>query len=236
MPMKPHPGTEKQIRKGFHEIIPGLGAFCIAPGHEDEQIPALKRFLQDVFVHFMNRNSQREKVAIAEHDIYSSELEPFYEMFPEPYGNSVFPDSVRVLLGCYKSPEHLEWILKQGKYNIRCGGKREGAVELQDAFLNVKYLLLYDLEDQSVKHVMKMTKPRPVVVTDSLLAEMGYPNPTPGQMYILYDVSEEAVEPELIDRPWAIKPFVQDKNGTPQTVLYTNLFDDTEWSGKGIAF
>ena len=220
-----YPGTEKKIRKGFHEIIPGLGAFCIAPGHEDEQIPALKRFLRDVFVHFMDRNSQREKVAIAEHDIYSSEPEPFYEMFPEPYGNSMFPDSVRVLLGCYKSHEHLDWILKTGKYNIRCGGNREGAVELEDTFINVKYLLLYDMEDCSVKYILKMTKVHPVVVTDTMLAAMDYPEPTPGQLYMLYDVSMDAVEPELLDRPWFIESLIKEKNGAPQTVLYTNLFD-----------
>lgn len=219
-----YPGTEKKIRKGFHEIIPGLGAFCIAPGREDEQLPALKRFLRDIVTHFMDRTSQREKVAVAEHEIYSSEPEPFYEMFPEPYGNPVFADAVTVLVGCYKSEEHLQWILDNGKYNIRCGGGREGAVELTDSLINAQYLLLYDLTDLSVKHVMKMTKKHPVVLPDKMLEEMGYPAPTPGQMYMLYDVSEEMVEPELVDRPWYIEPFVKGKNGAPQTVIYTNLF------------
>ena len=220
-----YPGTEKKIRKGFHEIIPGLGAFCIAPGHEDEQIPALKRFLRKIVDHFMDRTSQREKVAVAEHEIHSTPPNPFYEMFPEPYGNSVFPDSVRVLLGCYKNQEHLEWILKTGKYNIRCGGNRDGAVELEDTFINFKYLLLYDMADYSVKYILKMTKAHPVVITDTMLAAMDYPEPTPGQLYMLYDVSKEAVEPELLDRPWFIESFVKGKNGAPQTVLYTNLFD-----------
>jgi len=219
-----YPGTEKKIRKGFHEIIPGLGAFCIAPGREDEQLPALRRFLQDIVTHFMDRTSQREKVAVAEHEIYSSKPDPFYEMFPEPYGNPVFADAVTVLVGCYKSEEHLQWILDNGKYNIRCGGDREGAVELTDSFINAQYLLLYDLTDLSVKHIMKMTKKHPVVLSDKLLEEMGYPAPTPGQMYMLYDVSEEMVEPELVDRPWYIEPFVNGKDGAPQTVTYTNLF------------
>lgn len=220
-----YPGTEKKIRKGFHEIIPGLGAFCIAPGREDEQLPALRRFLQDIVTHFMDRTSQREKVAVAEHEIYSSEPDPFYEMFPEPYGNPVFADAVTVLVGCYKSEEHLKWILDNGKYNIRCGGAREGAVELTDSFINAQYLLLYDLTDLSVKHIMKMTKKHPVVLSDKMLEEMDYPAPAPGQMYMLYDVSEEMVEPELIDRPWYIDPIVEGKNGAPQTVIYTNLFD-----------
>lgn len=72
---------------------------------------------------------------------------------------------------------------------------------------------------------MKMTKKHPVVLSDKMLEEMGYPAPTPGQMYMLYDVSEEMVEPELIDRPWYIDPIVEGKNGAPQTVVYTNLFD-----------
>ena len=219
-----YPGTEKKIRKGFHEIIPGLGAFCIAPGHEDEQIPALKRFLRDVFIHFMDRNSQREKVAIAEHDIYSSEPEPFYEMFPEPYGNSVFADAVSVLVGCYKNDEHLHWILEKGKYNIRLGGEREGAIELKDSYLKARYLLLYNLDDFSDLRIMKIIKEHPTIANDTAMEEMGYPKPTPNQMYMVYDVSIDAVEPELYGRPWTIEPFVKEKNGAPIIVTYTNLF------------
>ena len=221
-----YPGTEKKIRKGFHEIIPGLGAFCIAPGHEDEQIPALKRFLRDVFIHFMDRNSQREKVAIAEHDIYSSEPEPFYEMFPEPYGNSVFADTVAVLVGCYKSKEHLQWILEKGKYNIRFGGEREGAIELKESYLKARYLLLYNPDDFSDLRIMKIIKDNPTIINEKAMAEMGYPDPTPNQMYMVYDVSVDAVEPELYNRPWTIEPFVKDKNGAPIIVTYTNLFPE----------
>ena len=221
-----YPGTEKKIRKGFHEIIPGLGAFCIAPGHEDEQIPALKRFLRDVFIHFMDRNSQREKVAIAEHDIYSSEPEPFYEMFPEPYGNSVFADAVAVLVGCYKSKVHLQWILEKGKYNIRFGGEREGAIELKESYLRARYLLLYDPDDFSDLRIMKIIKDNPTIINEKAMAEMGYPDPTPNQMYMVYDVSIDAVEPELYNRPWTIEPFVKDKNGAPIIVTYTNLFPE----------
>ena len=221
-----YPGTVPRIKKGFHEIIPGLGAFCIAPGHEDKQIPALKRFLQEVFVHFMNRNSQREKVAIAEHEIYSSEPEPFYEMFPEPYGNSVFADAVAVLVGCYKSKEHLQWILEKGKYNIRFGGEREGAIELKESYLRARYLLLYNPDDFCDLRIMKIIKDNPTIINEKAMAEMGYPDPTPNQMYMVYDVSVDAVEPELYNRPWTIEPFVKDKNGAPIIVTYTNLFPE----------
>ena len=219
-----YPGTEPKIKKGFHEIIPGLGAFCISPGHEEEQIPALKRFLREVLKHFLDRNSQREKMAVLKHEIYSSPLDPFYEVFPEPYGDPVFPDSVKVLIGCYKSQKHLDWILKMGKYNIRCEGQRKGAVKLEDAFINAKYLLLYDLKDYTIKHILKMTKAHPVIVSDKKLSEMDYPEPHAEQLYMLYDVSEKTVEPELKDRPWYIEPFISGKKGAPCIVTYTNLF------------
>ena len=221
-----YPGTEKKIRKGFHEIIPGLGAFCIAPGREDEQLPALRRFLQDIVTHFMDRTSQREKVAVAEHEIYSSEPDPFYEMFPEPYGNSVFADAVAVLVGCYKSKEHLQWILEKGKYNIRFGGEREGAIELKESYLKARYLLLYNPDDFSDLRIMKIIKDNPTIINEKAMAEMGYPDPTPNQMYMVYDVSVDAVEPELYNRPWTIEPFVKDKNGAPIIVTYTNLFPE----------
>ena len=219
-----YPGTEKKIRRGFHEIIPGLGAFCIAPGHEDEQVPALKRFLREIVDHFMDRTSQREKIAVVEHEIHSTPPEPFYEMFPEPYGNPIFADAVIVLLGCFKSEEHLQWILENGKYNIRFGGERKGAIELKEPYLNVRYLLLYNMDDLSDIRILKMTKPHPSIVTDKVMAEMDYPNPTPDQMYMVYDVSVDAVEPELKDRPWFIDTLVKDAKGAPVIVTYTNLF------------
>ena len=57
-----------------------------------------------------------------------------------------------------------------------------------------------------------------------IMAEMDYPNPTPDQMYMVYDVSVDAVEPELYDRPWFIDSLVKDANGAPVIVTYTNLF------------
>ncbi len=147
-------------------------------------------------------------------------------MFPEPYGNPVFADDVLVLLGCYKSDEHLQWILENGKYNIRFEGKREGAIELKESYLNVRYLLLYNMDDLDDIRILKMTKPHPSIVTDKIMAELGYPNPTPDQMYMVYDVSVDAVEPELYDRPWFIDSLVKEKKGAPQTVINTNLFDN----------
>ena len=55
---------------------------------------------------------------------------------------------------------------------------------------------------------------------------MDYPKPTFGQLYILYDISEETVEPELLHRPWYIESFVKEKTALYK-LLYTNLFGNS---------
>lgn len=50
-----YPGTENQVIHGFHEIIPGLGAFAISPKDYDKSIQAFLTFLDDVVDNFLNR-------------------------------------------------------------------------------------------------------------------------------------------------------------------------------------
>ena len=137
-----YPGTEKKMKRGFHEIIPGLGAFCIAPGHEEDQLSALRSFLLEVVGHFMDRTSQREKIAVSSHEIYETPSPGFFDAFPEPRDIESFPDATPVLVGCFKNEQHLKWIKETRKYNIRLGGPREGAVEINNPMVKAKYKLL----------------------------------------------------------------------------------------------
>lgn len=218
-----YPGTEKKMKRGFHEIIPGLGAFCIAPGHEEDQLPALKAFLQNVVTHFMDRTSQREKVAVSNHEIYEVPSEGFFNPFPEPSKIDEFPDAISVLVGCFKSPEHLEWIKTTGKYNIRLGGPREGAVKLNTPLTESKFLLLYDFETSEVEGIYKVVDDCPQIETAEALAADNYPGPTEGQLYMVFSVSQEAVEQELQDRVWDVHGLATD-NGAPVLVNFLNLF------------
>lgn len=221
-----YPGEKPTIKRGFHEIIPGLGAFCIAPGSEDEQLPALEGFLKAVAAHFMDRTSQREKVTIAEREIHSQESSKFIEQFPEPYdGVPMFPDTTPVLVGCYKSQEHLNWILSSGRYNVRLDGPREGAVSLDEKYLSVKYLLLYNFSDRTEMRLLKINGEHPSAMSSEGISALGYPAPTPGQMYLVYEVSEDKVEDELKGRPWTIEGIIN-KRGRPEVVYYTNLFEN----------
>lgn len=218
-----YPGTEKKMKRGFHEIIPGLGAFCIAPGHEEDQLPAVKSFLQEVVLHFMDRTSQREKVAVSNHQIYDTPSPEFFDAFPEPKSLSEFPDTIPVLVGCYKSAAQLEWIQSKNKYNIRLEGEREGAVKLNTPMAGAKYLLLYDKESQQVVKLYKIISDCPQIATAERMEYDGYPEPTPGQLYMVFEISSDAVEDDLKDREWSTVDYAS-ANGAPVLVNFVNLF------------
>ena len=219
-----YPGTEKKMKRGFHEIIPGLGAFCIAPGHEEDQLSALRSFLLEVVKHFMDRTSQREKIAVSSHEIYETPSPGFFDAFPEPRDIESFPDSTPVLVGCFKNEQHLKWIKETRKYNIRLGGPREGAVELNTPMVKAKYLLLYNLETRDCAGFYKIIGPCPQISTASALEAEGYPEPTPDQLYMICSISEDAVAEELKCRDWFESKFAPD-NGAPMLMNYINLFD-----------
>ena len=218
-----YPGTEKKMRSGFHEIIPGLGAFCIAPGHEEDQLPALKEFIKDVVQHFMDRTSQREKVAVSNHQIYRTVSPGFYDNFPELADIGGFPDTIPVLVGCYKNEAQLNWIRTRNKYNIRLEGDREGSVKVDTPMAGAKYLLLYNLESRTPVDIFKVTGDCPQIVTSDNMKADCYPDPSPGQLYMVFDISSEDVEDELRERDWGCLEFVPE-SGAPVLVNFVNLF------------
>lgn len=118
-----YPGDVNRKMKGFHEIIPGLGAFCIKPNSSEVDLEPLKGFIKEVVQHLFDRASQREKMAYYRHKTYVVKQESMvlHEALPEPYGDNrdLLLDDTYVLIGYHKNQEHLEWILKSGLYNTK---------------------------------------------------------------------------------------------------------------------
>ena len=52
-----YPGDKSINKKGFHEIIPGLGAFAIKPKQGDNGTAELKDFIYKIIDHFNNMNT-----------------------------------------------------------------------------------------------------------------------------------------------------------------------------------
>ena len=58
-----YPGNSAEQSTQYHEILPGLGAFSLKPGHDDAAIGsiAVRSFINDVLKHVSVQVSQHER-------------------------------------------------------------------------------------------------------------------------------------------------------------------------------
>jgi predicted component of viral defense system (DUF524 family) len=80
-----YPGATEYRQKGFHEIIPGLGAFPISPSNNGEGVEQLRSFIQEIIDHFADRASRREEVSYHtfQANRANQKRDSFYDEFPE---------------------------------------------------------------------------------------------------------------------------------------------------------
>ena len=116
-----YPGTKFQEWNGYHEILPGLGAFPLKPGNGDSGI---EEFIGKIVDHLCDRASARERHSYHTYTVHERPVEfPVPSMLPERSPDSVIrhtpPAETFVLVGWCKNEAHLDWIRKSGLYNCR---------------------------------------------------------------------------------------------------------------------
>ena len=229
-----YPGDKSLNRKGFHEIIPGLGAFPVRPSKNDSGIGELKTFILEIIEHFVNRASQRERIAFRTYDVYKNEPNKENEVneaLPETYGENrnLIPDDTFVLVGFYKK-ENLDWIMKSGLYNTRSDSKR-GFLRLSPAEAGAKYLLLHSSGETKTSHLLKITEIGPRIFSKKTLIDKGYPSEPSQDYYLVYKV-EEISDVELQNQKWDISKLAKYKQGRgsalPFSVTMTDLMKVVE--------
>ncbi len=170
-----YPGTENRVIQGYHEIVPGLGAFSIRPGHWEHDNLPVRQFLSEVKAHMLDRASEREKLSYHQYDVYSQkEHSMVMENLPEPIGEDrdFMPDETSVIVAYYKSQEQLDWIKKNHLYNVRAGTSK-GSMNLDMNLINARYILLHD--GKTVQPLCRLLKGGPKIYTRAQLVAMGYP-------------------------------------------------------------
>lgn len=218
-----YPGTVPIERKGFHEIIPGLGAFPVRPSKMDDGTKELETFIKQVIDHFINRASQREKIALKSYEVYKSvprDDDRVNEFLPEPYGvnRTLIPDETFVLVGYYKSQDQLKWIEKERKYNFRTG-TGNGSLVLDFQTVSSKYLLLHTEGDQESSKLWKIVSKGPKVYSKNDLLKLRYPSPS-HEFYLVIDL-EPVTDKELIGRNWKFKNLENYKKGNASAFPFT---------------
>jgi len=200
-----YPGSITKIKRGFHELIPGLGAFPISPSKEDNGTNALKSFLKDVVHHFLNRTSQREIISLKTYETYKNdEANQLHEALPETYGakRDLLPNETFVLVAFFDRPDQLDWIEKNSLYNARMGSTR-GSIRLSPKETGSKYILLHTHGDaKNAGRLLRLKKDGPKIFSRKDLEKKNYPNPSQ-EFYVVYEILGQA-EQEFKNFRWDI--------------------------------
>ena len=225
-----YPGTVQRRLKGFHEIIPGLGAFCLTPSNCDEELITLQVFLLKIVEHMLDRTSQRERMSYYINNVYNTPSKSVREEMPEPAGDNrdFLPDETWVVLGYVKNDKQLEWIRKTGLYNFRTG-TQNGSIRLSRNLVSSRYLLLH-AHGESIQFV-RLADEGPRVFRRSDLLRMGYP-PSDNEekkkddIYIVYRLEPNNTEPEWVQYHWQISEVTDNKgnrSAVPEPVKLSDL-------------
>jgi predicted component of viral defense system (DUF524 family) len=143
-----YPGTEEHKEfVGFHELIPGLGAFAIRPKEGENGTVELGDFIDKIISHFNNMASQQRRHS---NTIYEIHKDDSPRIVNEPMPHYIIPDETSVIVAYYKSDSHLAWIKDRMKYNGRIANAR-GAMSLTPEYIGAKYLVLHTQEKSELE-------------------------------------------------------------------------------------
>lgn len=189
-----YPGTLEHVIKGYHEVIPGLGAFALSPSGNGyaSNLPEFKAFLHDVVDNFLNRTSQREELAYRRYEVLQKRNDSLMEPLPENVGENrgFLPDETQVLVGYYKNEEHLAWILKHHLYNTRTDSRR-GSLHLDSATVSARYVLLHSKGETQTSLLYRLDGCGPRLFSAEQLVKKGY-EAAHGDFYLVFSLLGEA--------------------------------------------
>jgi hypothetical protein len=216
-----YPGSKSEKIIGFHEIIPGLGAFAISPSKQSDGTTELKIFLQEITQHFLNRASQREQLSLKTYVTFKQKPDSeVKEALPETYGSnrSLLPGETSVLIAFYKNQEHLEWILKNNLYNARTG-RSKGSLRLEASVTDASYLLLHGKGELQTGKLFKLRKGGPRIFSKEEIIELKYPDPH-HDFYLMFDIAG-AAEDEFRKYKWDISLLEKHGKGRDSALPYS---------------
>lgn len=188
--------------QGFHEILPGLGAFALKPGAGGEAVGLqhLSKFVDEVIAHVCNRATAREQSSYHRFHVYRADEagggarvgSPIPERDAAENERPVPPTEHSVLVGWCDSEQHLEWIRCAGLYNFRAGLRR-GSIRLEPAIADARHLLLHSHGSKAWPGLWRIKKRGPRIFTAEELLRNGYPSkPDPDVIYAVFDVEPDS--------------------------------------------
>ena len=170
------PGSDPELLRQYHEILPGLGAFTLRPSAAGPAggIAHIRTFIADVLDHAAAQASQHERYRYWRAEIFEDAPRTDAAKSRAVSFLNRPPADTRVLLGYVRSSVQYRWIQETGLYNLR-SDQRRGSVSLHSEQLAAEVVVLYgpELERASLWRVTGY----PQLLTRERMRELGYPHP-----------------------------------------------------------
>ncbi len=190
--------------KGFHEILPGLGAFGVAPDENGvaQGLETLSQFLDEVLLHLGNRTTAQERVSYHVAESYIVPEEPVL------YGSLVLseldelsdnqralpPSEHYVVVAWFENDAQLDWTMKTGLAVVRLGDRR-GTWRVPPEFASARHVLLHTHKSRVAVGLLALKECDPgykVFTAQDLLAK-GYPGSASGDIYAIFEVAPDPI-------------------------------------------
>ncbi len=190
--------------KGFHEILPGLGAFGVAPDENGvaQGLESLTQFLDEMLAHLGNRTTAQERVSYHVAESYKLKEEPVQ------YGSLVLaerdemsdttralpPSEHHVVVAWFEDDAQLRWTMKTGFAVVRLGDRR-GTWHVPPELASARHVLLHTHKSQVPDGLLalKERKPGYKVFTAKDVKAKGYPGSAGGDIYAIFEVAPDPV-------------------------------------------
>jgi len=201
-----YPGYDATaMMKGFHEIIPGLGAFCIRPSKTDDGSSDLRSFIFEVTQHLLNRATQHERLSYHTFDILKNKDDnKIFERIPEIYNGKRVAHATEtfVLIGYCKDEDHYKWIEKNGLYNFRVNSVK-GSLRIDPGVAVADYLLLHTKDNLTTGDIWQILERGPRIFSKEELINSGYPSPSVDN-YLIYKIKKIDTD-EFANAEWDLR-------------------------------
>lgn len=204
----PGSGNTTTAFQGYHEIIPGVGAFSLRPNNEGTASENIKQFIAKVTQNLEDVLSQRERMAKSATKVYGSTytaLDSKIDVLLREIGTQDNPHETYVLVGYCKDKKHKQWIEGDnlvGKmlYNIRFGN----GYDVDGKMAAAKFLILYSNRDFEHRQVYRIRLGTAKIVTMEQLETTGYDGAR-HEAYFLYELDELIeLDPYMFDKEASI--------------------------------
>jgi predicted component of viral defense system (DUF524 family) len=203
-----YPGRANAAVKltGFHEILPGLGAFGVAPDENGvaQGLEPLEKFLDEVLAHLGNRTTAQERVSYHVAESYAQREDPVQYgslMLAErdemsDTGRALPPAEHYVVVAWYDSREQFDWTLKHGIANVRLG-RRDGAWHVPPEMASAVHVLLRTHDYMVAPGLFRLRTPGYKVYTAGDLSNLDYPGGASEEIYAVFEIVSDEVYSEL---------------------------------------